>query len=362
MPIAIDEPFFRPLGDSMLKARPLFNSLVLCLVGWGVITPGPGFAGAATPEAENLVRLRSMPREERLALLEKLQEFDALDPAERAAIRALNQRILELPADEQANYWSVLRSYHHWVQGLSEEQRKELNSVPLNQRMKLVSKLRAQDGTNSSTGHMPLVVQLLDFSGITPFEMAHRIKVWLELRPEERTEIELMGSPVEQQRRLASLAQHDRKATGSQGIKKADEDALIAKIEASPRWKNSPINPLKKADPAKQEKMRRRIAASYHFLENPPAAVDPTRLMRFESVLPSWYRGQFDHLPAEEARRRLTILYRLIYPAPGEMPESVKGDHSLGAGATPAAASAPGAGSRASPPPAPPPRSGTNPF
>src|SRR5207249_3597766 len=104
-------------------------------------------------------------------------------------------------------------------------------------------------------------------------------------------------------------------------ISKAEEEALLAKIEANPQLKNWLNTPLKKADPTKHEKMKRRIAAHYYFLEKPPAAVDPSHLMRFQAALPPWSRGEFDHLPPEEARRRLTILYRLIFPAPGEMPE-----------------------------------------
>jgi hypothetical protein len=302
-----------------------------------------------------------MPREERMALFEKLKEFDALGSAEKAAIRALDERIAQLPADEQANYWSVLRSYHHWVKGLSEQQRNELNAVPPSERMKLVTKLRAQEPVTSRTSQLPLVVQVLDFASMTPLELAHRIKAWLELAPEQRAEIEKLESTAERQKRLLELAQHV-KISPQFRISKSEEDEILAKLEASPQWKNAPfLNPMKKADPAKQEKVRRRIATSYHFLEKPPAAVGSTHLMRFEAALPPWYRGQFDHLPPEEARRRLTILYRLIYPAPGEMPELRKAaGAAAGQGATTAPVPATGGGAtpRSVPPP---PRPGTSP-
>jgi hypothetical protein len=316
-------------------------------------------AGAAAPEAANANRLRSMPREERLALFEKLKEFDALSSAEKAAIRALNARIIQLPADEQANYWSVLRRYHHWVQELSDEQRNQLNSVPLNERMKVITRLRTEERASSRPGYLPLFVQVLDFSAMTPVETAHRIKAWLELTPEQRAEIEQIDGAAEQQRRLAELAQHVKMPSPGR-ITKAEEDAILAKIEASPQWKNSPLlGPLKKGDAAKQEKARRRIATSYQFLEKPPPAVDPTRLMRFEAALPPGYRGQFDHLPPEEARRRLTILYRLIYPVPAEMPEILKAAIPQGATTKPVPAAGAGTTPRSVPPP---PRPGTSPF
>jgi hypothetical protein len=305
----------------MPAARPLVSALVFLVLGLGVTASPAEPAAPATPEAENADRLRSMPHEERLALFEKLKEFDALSAAEKAAIRALNARIAQLPENEQANYWAVLRSYHRWVEGLTEEQRTELNSVPLSERMKMVTRLRAQERATAKASHLPLVVQVLDFAAMTPLETARRIKAWLEATPEQRAEIEKLDSTTEQQQRLNEIAQHV-KMPAPVKIPKSDEEAIIAKIEASPQWKNSPLlNPLKKGDATKQEKVRRRIATSFHFLENPPAAVDPIQLMRFQAALPSWYRGQFDHLPADEARRRLTIYYRLIYPAPAEMPE-----------------------------------------
>ena len=127
----------------------------------------------------------------------------------------------------------------------------------------------------------------------------------------------------DQQKRLAELAQHVRLAPSGR-IAKADEDALLAKMDANPQLKSWLNNLQKKVDPTekkkgdltKSEKVKRRAAANYYFLEKPPAAVEPGRLMRFEAALPRWYRGEFDHLPPEEARCRLTILYRLIYPFP----------------------------------------------
>ncbi len=67
-------------------------------------------------------------------------------------------------------------------------------------------------------------------------------------------------------------------------------------------------------------RVRRRLAENYYFIEHPPETVDPENLLRFETALPSWFRPSFDPLPPDEARRRLTILYRLVYPHPQEMP------------------------------------------
>jgi hypothetical protein len=353
MPIAISEQLFRPVGDIMPGAIRLVSRLVIFALTWGMLGSGAGQGADVEADAENWNRLRSMPREQRLALWEELKEFDALGPTERSAIRALNAQIARLPVSEQANYWAVLSRYHHWVQGLSEQQRNELNSVPPNERMRLVTKLRAQERSAPSTATIPPFLQVIDFAVMSPFETAHRIKAWLELTPEQRAEIEAMPSQADQQKRLAELAQHVRLAPTSSRIPKAEEEALLAKIDVNPQLKNWLGTPeKKKADPAKHEKIKRRIAANFYFLEKPPAAVEPSRLMRFEAAMPPWYRGEFDHLPPEEARRRLTILYRLVYPIPSEIPEPPKATNPQGD------ATAPTAGTPRSTPP----RPGTNPF
>ena len=250
---------------------------------------------------------------------------------------------------------------------LSEEQRNELNAVPPSERMTLVTKLRAQERLTPNPRTVPLFLQVVDFAVMSPFEMAHRIKAWIDLTPEQRAEIEAMPLQADQQKHLAELAQHVRLGSLSR-IAKADEDALLAKMDANPQLRSwlsnlqKKVDPSekKKGDPTKTEKVKRRVAANYYFLEKPPEAVEPGRLMRFDAALPPWYHGEFDHLPPEEAPRRLTILYRLIYPFPGDMPETHKATNPQ------SPAPAPGAGTSRTSPVPPPPRPGSapgvNPF
>jgi hypothetical protein len=293
--------------------------IVLALVLVAGAGPRTPLETAATTAHRD--RLREMPREQRLMLREKLREFDALPAAEQAAVRSLDARIAELSPAERANYWSVLRRYHHWVQGLTEAQRGELDAAPPGERMRIVTRLRAQERTGGDAEATPLFLQVLDVPPSFPYELAHRLKVWFELTPEKRSEVEAIGSAADQQKRLAELGQGVKFRVNGR-LLKADEDTLLERMEANPQLKSwLAAIPQKKADPTKNEKARRRIATNYHLLENPPKAVDPARLMRFDAALPGWSRAQFDPLPPEEARRRLTIVYRLLFPPPAEMPE-----------------------------------------
>jgi len=317
-------------------------------------------AGETRSQAENRERLRSIPLEERQALSDKLKQFDSLSRAERSAIRALDERITQLPPSDQATYLSVLRRYHQWFQGLTEEQRKALNSVPPGERMREVTRLRAEDRTGAGAvgDTTPLFLRVVDFSAMWPFESASRLRAWFDLPPEKRAEIEKLPAGEARQKRLLELTQQAKVGPANR-LSKAEEDALWAKLEENPNLKNWMTFPLKKADPAKHERVRWRMVANYYFIEHPPAPVELNNLTRFAAAMPSWYREQYDHLPPEEARRRLTILYRLVFSAPGEeMPPERKKS------STPATQSAPEAKKAAAPPrPSPtPPATGPNPF
>ena len=61
--------------------------------------------------------------------------------------------------------------------------------------------------------------------------------------------------------------------------------------------------------------LMRRLAINLYYLEQPPPKpVDPQRLAQFFAAMPPWVRTHFDAYPADEARRRLTLVYRLLYP------------------------------------------------
>ena len=66
---------------------------------------------------------------------------------------------------------------------------------------------------------------------------------------------------------------------------------------------------------------------NYYFLHHAPKSVSPENLGRFVAAMPSLFRASLDALPAEEARRRLIVLYRLVYPHPTEMPAPDAGGH-----------------------------------
>lgn len=315
-------------------ARNLLTPLPLLLVLLAAI----GLAGAGDDEEPdgggesettinqqdvNWRRLSAMPLEQRRNLAEKLESFDRLSRAEKTAIRALDAKVNELPTADRANYHAVLRHYHLWLQSLPPEQRNEILAAPPSQRMSLVSKLRSQERTNAEAvaEATPLMFQLADLRGRSPFEVAHLLEVWFKLTPAQRTEVERMRPP-ERQKRLNELGRQI-KVRPLGRLDSAEAEGTLKQLERNPQLKGWLRTQLKKAGTDQRMLDRQRLANNYHFILKPPRPVEASNLLRFETAMPSWLRASFDHLPPEEARRRLTILYRLIYPPPQEIPQGL---------------------------------------
>ena len=281
----------------------------------------PLLAGAG--EEGNWIRLRSMPREQRVILAEKIREFDRLSRTEKAAIRTLDEKLASLPPAEQANYRAVLRRYHLWLQTLSDEERTQLTEAATPKaKLALIAKLRDQQGKDRDQGPTYLLFQLADLRGRSPFEVAQILRLWFTLTPAERAEIEKLG-PRDRFKRLFELSRQ-AKIGPPPRLSPKDEEETAKQLDKSLQTKGWLRNQLKK-DSEKQAIDRRRLVNNYYFVANPPKPVSPANLLRFETAMPSWIRSTFDHLAPEEARRRLTILYRLIYPAGKEIPASGPG-------------------------------------
>jgi hypothetical protein len=287
----------------------------ILLMPWFVAWLAPGLTHAG--EDENWQRLRSMPREQRLILAENLKRFDNLDPQQKAVLRKLDEEIAKLPTENRANYESVLRRYHLWLQSLRKEQQDQLNAAAPDQRMALVRKFLAEERSTPKTSPSSFL-QLADLTAQSPYDLAHKIKIWLEMSPAERTEAEHLP-PEKRKPRIEELAKK-KKIGMLRRITKAEEEKLLKQLEGNSQMKNQ----LNRLTENKKVAELKRIADNYHFIENPPEKVSAENLMRFDAALPSWIRQPLDHLPPEEARRRLTILYRLVFPAGSEMPAAVK--------------------------------------
>jgi hypothetical protein len=319
-------------------------------------------SAAAFDPGSNWTRLRGMPAERRAKLVENLKKFDLLYSArQQNSLRELDRKIHSLPAESREHYLAVLSRYHNWLNQLPETKQEELNALPPAERMAAVKKLAA-DYPLQNRGTLNFL-RSVDIGEYSPFELAALYKIWRDLTPEKRREIERFPAIPKRHEAMYSAAGGKDIA---QEIKPSDFDELLAakRFEAFAR----PFRPMlfpkelrkkKEEGPSEiQREILRRQAINYYFINHPPKAVTPERLSDFLAAFPLWLQSAFDQHSPEEAQRRLTVVYRLVYVAPDEIkptPRPAAPSAATRPAAQPPAAPAQGRGNR-------PTRTGVSPF
>lgn len=301
-----------------------------------------GPARGEDPANMNMKRLEAMPREQRLRLAKALEKFDLLPSPERAAIRDLDAALARLDPEVQARYRDVLRRYHVWFGGLDDPQKKQLADAPtIDAKLALVAKWRKaeRDADTRAKKNLVFGVHPGDLGTLPPFEMANALRVWRELDAKQKAEIEKI-EPIFP-RRLAELTKVGiRKGIAPHRFPRTIEDRLMDRLEADDKVKAAFQKYIpkreKNADPeAETKRVEARkgsplhsLSESLYFVETPAEPVSPAHLAQFEAEFPGWLRATLDPLPPEDARRRITILYRQIYPPGKEIPPPATGEPS----------------------------------
>lgn len=272
-------------------------------------------AGADDVLSANLERLGQIPPERRQALSSNLKRFDALPSDQREAIRELDRHIAGLPEEDQARYRMVLRRYHLWLGGLTEEQRQALQQAPPTGRMELVRKYLAAAPPPpwARLDELLLLGSTLNASPL--FEQVYALSAWFALDDAARASVEKQPAAKRFDRLLELAREIGVPDPRPPGVRKAEEnirEKIGARIKRFDQMK------------AQQKSAAVRRAAEAIFLERyDPAPVEPARLNRFAATVPGWLLEPLDGLPPGVARKRLEVLYRLTF-ADGEMPEPTK--------------------------------------
>jgi hypothetical protein len=287
---------------------------------------------AMADEAENYRLLQAMPRERRVALAENLERFDKLDRAEQAAIRKLDAEIARKDPVDQARYRALLRRYHLWVNGLTDDQKKALREATTAEaRFALAQKFRTKESQASLFSPRLAGIRTGDLGLIAPYEAANLLRIWNKLGPAKRAEIEKQR----ERGRLIAAIREEAKNAGVRFVPfpVADEADYIARVEGDSQLKQL-FGPFSKGTDAAQKKnesaqkkadapkkwFERPFAEFLYFEDHKPWAVAQKDLERFSAACPAWLHAMTDPLSPDDARQYLTILYRLLYPHPGEMP------------------------------------------
>ena len=297
-------------------------------------------AGSARGDepATNFDTIRLMSRDQRALLSKNLEEFDALDANQKTAIRDLDQRLSEVEPETRARYIAVLRRYHVFLANLPEPTRKTLEAqTDPAEKLKMIAAIRAEQAAKASANPSPFAdaFQISELSRVRLRALAKELVVWFSLDPKadskDRSEFGRLSDASKrrafarsliQRRKLNAKIQEEqedfREASASVGNEHAKVVLEQAKTEAFKR-KGAQPDPATKTDRAREfAVMRLDEIQVIRTLES--ETVSPENLERFEAALPAWARESMDALPPDAARRRIKILYRLVFPTGTEMP------------------------------------------
>jgi hypothetical protein len=277
-------------------------------------------------EAENLRQLLAMPRERRVALSENLERFDKLDPAERAAIRNLDAEITRKDPTAQAKYRSLLRRYHLWFNGLTDEQKERLKAAPGDEaRINLASEFRLKEMAARATGPNVFGIRSGDFGIMTPHDVAYLLRIWKRLTREE----DLLFRKKESRKRIIDDLKklHKEKGVTAQQLPDAEKEKYLDQLTSNEAFKLTWPHPEAKVK-AKAKPAPRpddvRLAEFLYFENHKSKPVAQANLERFSASCPDWLHEMLDPLSPDDARAYLTTVYRLLYPEGSEMPEEAK--------------------------------------
>ena len=281
-----------------------------------------------------------------------------MTPDQQKSIREIDQQISKLSAEDHVHYLAALRRDRNWLDFLPETVKDNLQAKPPGERMAQIKTMISRYPLPRESH--PYWMQFAEVTGSSPFELAATFKVWQELTPRQRREIESLPAGAQRRSRLIEYAR-DFKLFREFRPRDFHVDDWIPKVEAKiadisaydPELKNA----VAKAELASKRKnegkepasrivspLMRRLAINLYFLEQ------PTPRQSIRSASPSSSRRcRRGSAPASiltlltRPRRRLTLVYRLLFPKDEFKPARPGMSVSTGSAA-----------SKASPSPAPP--------
>jgi hypothetical protein len=298
--------------------------------------------GASDAVDDARERLLGMPLLERKQIEESLRRFDqVLTTEQQKSMREIDQRIWKLAPEERVHYLAVLRRYHNWLDSLPESVKNSVLDKPVAERMAVVKSLIPRyplpdEGT-------PAWIAVVDNSVGSPIEQAAMFKIWQEMTPEQRRVFE--AQPAGNRRPQALLRSYGgNKIIGEltpsnlleeewfsktfarlREYQRVDPELkeMLSKTEIKPDASLPKQKAQEAAEKFRRVRMQRSAVNLYYLNQPPPRGVDPQLLTQFLGAMLPWIRATFDTYPADEARRRLTLVYRIVFPYPNEFKPTV---------------------------------------
>ena len=163
--------------------------------------------GAGDVPDDARARLQNMSPRQRTEMADALKQFDLqLTPDQQKSIREIDQQISKLSAEDQVHYLAALRRFHNWLDSLPETVRNNLQAKPPGERMAQIKTMISQYPLPRESH--PYWMQFAEVAGSSPFELAATFKIWQELTPQQRREIESLPAGAQRRSRLIEYARN----------------------------------------------------------------------------------------------------------------------------------------------------------
>ena len=280
---------------STLDQSPLFNEA------------RPEFATGNAPwtAQENTRRLRAMPLAERRLLAGNLQQFDLLSPEQQQTVRAIDSAMARLPAADRGRLESLLRVYHLWLASLPQQKHDAIAKAGESDRLPMIEAYRQSAKKKKAAGRDRRQAEVSLLSSVGLFEAGHWLRGWFSLSEDEKAQVSKLA-PAELKKELQKRSQ----AKGPAVKRPLPAEVGNARFKAR----------LEQLRAANKKQLARNLEEALWLLDHEPPQIDPRRLAWFEAALPQWAARQFDPLTPDVARRRLQVLYRIVFPEGSEIP------------------------------------------
>ncbi|WP_254507849.1 hypothetical protein [Anatilimnocola floriformis] len=258
---------------------------------------------AATAFAEPPSRedLRALSPEEKAALLQKKERFDALAKEEQDRLRALNTSITSSEHGDQLH--RTLDRYHEWLKSLTTKQRADLLGLPAEQRVERIKELMQEQER----------ARLRDLGGKQlPEDDIDAIFGWLDEYMKQHEDKYLERLPDDVRKRILDQEEVSRRRSLMRGIimrgprndfpmpLREDFERLLPKLSGATR---AALDSAK--TPEEKQQLARQWIFSAMISKVLPAASEED-LKKVFSELPPDQRERLERKSPEELKRELT--------------------------------------------------------
>jgi hypothetical protein len=254
---------------------------------------------------------------ERSNLVENLRRFDLLPAEQRVALRDLDAALRAAPEADRIRLENLMRRHAAWLSTLPEPRRRQLDAATPEQRLALIERWRDESrGRPLTPPAFDNAIQVSTVATESIRRTALDLRLWFALDASRRAAI--LAEPNE----AAQLALYRTALRANPATARVRDEARRAfglePADLRDRIETRRLDRLRSA--AFRVDQNRRILDLKAIRDLNSDDVSTETVRRFEAAMPEWVRRTLDPFSPDAARRRLALLYRLVDPAPAEMP------------------------------------------